>query len=86
MKYIYHSNDIENSNVYIWNRCLEKFSSLEEEDDFTEILMFPKINPKTTQNVSPVSPEFRNISVVDIFKRLVRRGVLIAQNSLQMQF
>lgn len=62
------------------DRCLEKFSSLEEEDDFTEILMFPIINPKTTQNVSPISPEFRNISVVDIFKRLGPITIFNAKN------
>ena len=52
-------------------RSLEKFASLEEEDDFTEVVISPKIVPKSEQSVSPTVPEFKLVKVSDIFNKLV---------------
>ncbi|OWF41315.1 rhophilin-2-B-like [Mizuhopecten yessoensis] len=50
--------------------CLQSYSSLEEEDDFTEIYMSPKVAPKSERPVSPTPPEFTKVKVTDIFQKL----------------
>lgn len=50
---------------------MSKFSTLEDEDDFTEIHIAPKIRATTQQIAAPVSPEFSKVKVQEIFRKLV---------------
>ncbi|KAJ8307764.1 hypothetical protein KUTeg_014685 [Tegillarca granosa] len=62
------------------DRALEKFSSLEEEDDFTEVVLSPVIHAKTDQPVLPLAPEFSKVTVTDIFKTLGPISIFNAKN------
>lgn len=52
------------------DRSLLQFSTLEEEDDFTELLAVPGIFSKTTVLIQPILPDFSKYKVEDVFQRL----------------
>ena len=62
-------------NSFIHYRSVSKFSTLEEEDDFTEILNAPNITASTEQIVVPCTPEFTKVKVQEFFHKLVSCGV-----------
>ncbi|CAG5124807.1 unnamed protein product, partial [Candidula unifasciata] len=51
-------------------RALNRFSALEEEDDFSESLIASDIVAQTEHDSSAVLPDFSKVKVVDIFWRL----------------
>ena len=53
------------------DRSISKFSTLEEEDDFSEIFSAPKIKHFTQQIVAPSNPDFSKVKVQEIFHKLV---------------
>ena len=57
--------------VKTFSRALCKFSSLEEEDDFSEIITVSEILPKSEHSTVSVSPDLSKIKVKDIFWKLV---------------
>lgn len=61
-------------------RSISKFSTLEEEDDFTEIFTAPKVKATTQQVVVPVTPEFSKIKVQEIFRKLGPLAIFNAKN------
>ncbi|KAK3085289.1 hypothetical protein FSP39_001133 [Pinctada imbricata] len=63
------------------DRSLEKFASLEEEDDFSEVVISPRIISKSEQSVSPTAPEFKRMKVSDTFSKLGPITIFNAKNS-----
>ncbi|XP_045191422.1 rhophilin-2-B-like [Mercenaria mercenaria] len=62
------------------DQSVSKFSTLEEEDDFTEIHVAPKIKAISQQLVAPVTPEFSKVKVQEIFKKLGPIAVFNSKN------
>jgi len=53
---------------------VSQFSTLEEEDDFSEMTSAPEVKAATHQVVAPVTPEFAKVKVHEFFHRLVGAG------------
>ena len=53
------------------DRSLAQFSSLEDEDDFSELMSAPAIKSHTTTSVKPILPDFGRYKVDDLFRKLV---------------
>lgn len=51
-------------------RSIEKFSGLEEEDDFTELLTVPRIVGRSELDTEPTTPDFSQSKTADIFWKL----------------
>ncbi|BFZ13290.1 hypothetical protein BsWGS_16328 [Bradybaena similaris] len=51
-------------------RAVNKFSTLEEEDDFSQLLTVPDIIAKSEHNSTPVVSDFSKVKVTDIFWKL----------------
>ncbi|XP_012941676.1 rhophilin-2 [Aplysia californica] len=51
-------------------RAVNKFSSLEEEDDFSELILVPEIAPRSEHKALFVLPDFSKVKVIDIFRKL----------------
>ncbi|BFZ19639.1 hypothetical protein BsWGS_22678 [Bradybaena similaris] len=51
-------------------RALNRFSALEEEDDFSELMIVSEIVAQSEHNSSAALPDFSKVKVVDIFWRL----------------
>ncbi|XP_010870761.1 rhophilin-1 isoform X2 [Esox lucius] len=56
-------------------RSLDKYSEMDQEDDFDETAEAPEIHSQSHQKPDIITPNFFMVSVTDIFQRLV--GVLI---------
>ncbi|KAK6186398.1 hypothetical protein SNE40_008440 [Patella caerulea] len=61
-------------------RALKKFSALEEEDDFSDLVTVARIQGKSENDVVSVTPEFSKVKVTDIFKRLGPISIFNAKN------
>ncbi|XP_059171100.1 rhophilin-2-B-like [Physella acuta] len=61
-------------------RALNRFSALEEEDDFSEMLTVTEIVSKSEHNSLAVGLDFSKVKVVDIFKKLGPITVFNAAN------
>ncbi|KAH3770301.1 hypothetical protein DPMN_171585, partial [Dreissena polymorpha] len=59
---------------------VNKFATLEEEDDFTEIHTAPKVKATTHQIVAPVTPEFAKVKVHEFFHKLGPIALFNAKN------
>ncbi|KAL4234355.1 Rhophilin-2 [Mactra antiquata] len=62
------------------DKSVSKFSTLEEEDDFSDIINAPKVKASTQQIVAPITPEFQKIKVLEIFKKLGPISVFNSRN------
>ncbi|GFO30993.1 rhophilin-2-like protein [Plakobranchus ocellatus] len=61
-------------------RALSKFSALEEEDDFSDIITVSDILPQSEHSTIPVSPDLSKVKVRDIFWKLGPLNVFNANN------
>ncbi|KAH9515482.1 Rhophilin-2 [Bulinus truncatus] len=61
-------------------RAVNKFTVLEEEDDFSELLTIPEIVGMSEHTTVSVMPDFSKNKVVDIFKRLGHISIFNAAN------
>lgn len=61
-------------------RSISKFSTLEDEDDFSEIFTAPKIKAATQQIVAPSNPEFSKVKVQEFFQKLGPIALFNAKN------
>ena len=60
------------NHIIYFFRCIEKFSGLEEEDNFTvDLILSQTILGRTEQQVEPITPDFKVVKVRDIFTKLV---------------
>ncbi|XP_064641386.1 rhophilin-2-B-like [Lineus longissimus] len=66
---------------YAHDRSLEKFSDLEEEDDFSELIKVPAIKAKSQQVLEAIVPDFGKYKVQDLFYQLGPVSVFSAQHS-----
>ncbi|XP_074646648.1 rhophilin-2-B-like isoform X2 [Tubulanus polymorphus] len=55
---------------YAHDRSLSKFSELEEEDDFSDLLKVPAIQGKSQQKIEPISIDLVKYKVQDLFRDL----------------
>ncbi|CAH1270501.1 RHPN2 [Branchiostoma lanceolatum] len=62
------------------NKSMTKYSDVEEEDEFYDEVIAPRIQPKTHQRPEIKPPNFANVKVVDIFHRLGPLAVFSARN------
>ncbi|XP_052817102.1 rhophilin-2-like [Mya arenaria] len=62
------------------DRCVSKFSTLEEEDDFSEVITAPSVKAATQQVVAPVTPEFAKVKVHEFFHKLGPIALFNARN------
>ena len=69
---------------FIYNRSISKFSTLEEEDDFSEIFTAPKIKAATKQIVAPSNPDFSKVKVQELFHKLVNFCLFTAAFQFQV--
>ncbi|KAK2166670.1 hypothetical protein LSH36_37g16032 [Paralvinella palmiformis] len=63
------------------DRSLLKFSTLEEEDDFTELVPAPAVHPKAQTISTPTMPDFSMYKVEDLFFNLGPAAIFCAQHS-----
>ncbi|ESO82789.1 hypothetical protein LOTGIDRAFT_155816 [Lottia gigantea] len=61
-------------------RALKKFSALEEEDDFSDLVTVARIQGKSENDVVSITPEFSKIKVTDIFRKLGPISIFNAKN------
>lgn len=61
-------------------RSIEKFSGLEEEDDFTELLTVPRIVGKSEHDSGPIAPDFSKSKTSDIFWKLGPIAIFNSRN------
>ncbi|KAK7114719.1 rhophilin-1-like [Littorina saxatilis] len=61
-------------------RSVEKFSGLEEEDDFTELMTVPRIVGKSEQESAPIAPDFSKTKSTDIFWKLGPIAIFNSKN------
>ncbi|KAK3597535.1 hypothetical protein CHS0354_018134 [Potamilus streckersoni] len=61
-------------------RSIDKFATLEDEDDFSEIYAALKIKGHTHRLVSAIAPEFSKIKVTEIFHKLGPISIFNAKN------
>lgn len=62
------------------DKSISKFSTLEDEDDFTEILTAPKVKATSKQVVAPVNPPFTSVKVQEFFYKLGPVMIFNAKN------
>ena len=63
------------------DKCIEKFSGLEEEDNFTvDLILSQTILGRTEQQVEPITPDFKVVKVKDIFTKLGPISIFNARN------
>ncbi|KAI4899139.1 hypothetical protein NFI96_013237, partial [Prochilodus magdalenae] len=65
---------------YAHGRSLEKYSDIDQEDDFCEIAEAPEIQSHTHQKPDIKTPDFSSVRVTDIFHRLGPLSVFSARN------
>uniref|UniRef100_A0A4W4GZ06 Rhophilin, Rho GTPase binding protein 1 n=1 Tax=Electrophorus electricus TaxID=8005 RepID=A0A4W4GZ06_ELEEL len=61
-------------------RSLEKYSYIDQEDDFSETAEAPDIQPHTHQKPDVITPDLSTVRVMDIFHRLGPPSVFSARN------
>lgn len=61
-------------------RSIEKFSGLEEEDDFTELLSVPRVIGRSEHDSGPISPDFSKSKTADIFWKLGPIAIFNSRN------
>ncbi|PVD20306.1 hypothetical protein C0Q70_18460 [Pomacea canaliculata] len=61
-------------------RSIQKFSGLEEEDDFTQLLTAPRIFGRTEHDTVPVAPDFSKSKTTDIFWKLGPIAIFNSRN------
>ncbi|KAK2883801.1 hypothetical protein Q8A67_017438 [Cirrhinus molitorella] len=61
-------------------RSLEKYSDIDQEDDFCEVAEAPEIQSHTQQKPDIKTPDFSGVRVTDIFHRLGPLSVFSARN------
>ncbi|XP_067240590.1 rhophilin-1 isoform X1 [Chanodichthys erythropterus] len=61
-------------------RSLEKYSDIDQEDDFCEVAEAPEIQSQTQQKPDIKTPDFSAVRVTDIFHRLGPLSVFSARN------
>ncbi|XP_030628418.1 rhophilin-1 [Chanos chanos] len=61
-------------------RSLEKYTDIDQEDDFCEIAEPPEIQSKTQQKPDIITPDFSSVRVTDIFHRLGPLSIFSARN------
>lgn len=74
-KQIYNDYQVldRTSKICLPFRCIEKFSDLEEEDNFAvDLVMSQTIVSRTEHAMEPTTPDFKKVKVKDVFSRLVR--------------
>nr|KAG5712634.1 hypothetical protein BaRGS_029689 [Batillaria attramentaria] len=62
------------------DRSIEKFSGLEEEDDFTELLSVPRIVGRSEHDSTPIPPDFSKSKTNDIFWKLGPIAIFNSRN------
>uniref|UniRef100_A0A8B9HVR2 Rhophilin Rho GTPase binding protein 1 n=1 Tax=Astyanax mexicanus TaxID=7994 RepID=A0A8B9HVR2_ASTMX len=65
---------------YAHTRSLEKYSDIDQEDDFCEIAEAPEIQSHTYQKPDIKTPDFSSVRVTDIFHRLGPLSLFCARN------
>ncbi|XP_036438151.1 rhophilin-1 [Colossoma macropomum] len=65
---------------YAHTRSLEKYSGIDQEDDFCEIAEAPEIQSHTHQKPDIQTPDFSSVRITDVFHRLGPLSVFSARN------
>ncbi|XP_070575599.1 LOW QUALITY PROTEIN: rhophilin-2-like [Ptychodera flava] len=62
------------------DRSMNKYSEIDEEDEFYDVMVVPEVMPLTAQKAEIVSPDFASVKVMDIFHRLGPLAIFSAKH------